>query len=187
MFLGDILVTFRTTYYDTDNELVLDKSAIRKNYMKRWAMPALWLCARAALRDRTSAPAALLRAWPWIPFTSKFAIDCMATIPFELIGLLIRGTDYDTWPAGKLIIRLKLLRLLRASKPMRKLDVHNNLLRVAEMLGIFIVYAHIVGARRIPRALGPHAPVRAPVARSPCSDTDRRPRAAQARCGGRWA
>ena len=86
----------------------------------------------------------------------------MATIPFELIGLLIQGTDYDTWPSGKLIIRLKLLRLLRASKPMRKLDVHNNLLRVAEMLGIFIVYAHIVGERRIistrPRAISARLP-----------------------------
>ena len=36
VFLADIFLTFRTTFFDSENELVLDKSVIRKNYLRSW-------------------------------------------------------------------------------------------------------------------------------------------------------
>jgi len=101
-FLVDMLLTFRTTYFDEDNELVLDKKVIAKAYLK-WA----------------------------------FWIDLVALVPWEIFGLFANGELY---------LQIKVLRLLRFYKHIRKLDVHNNALRVTEMLGIFIVYAHIVGS-----------------------------------------
>ena len=36
VFLADIILTFRTTFFDAENELVLDKHVIRMNYLKTW-------------------------------------------------------------------------------------------------------------------------------------------------------
>ena len=36
VFLADILLTFRTTFFDAENELVLDRRVIRMNYLKTW-------------------------------------------------------------------------------------------------------------------------------------------------------
>ena len=47
IFLTDILINFRTVYYDDDQELVLDHKLIRKRYMKGWFW--LDLCVRDEL------------------------------------------------------------------------------------------------------------------------------------------
>lgn len=47
MFVADILLTFRTTFFDQENELVLDKKVIRNTYLKSWFTVCL---------HRTSAP-----------------------------------------------------------------------------------------------------------------------------------
>jgi len=61
----------------------------------------------------------------------------LATLPFELLGLMYQG---------KIELSFKIMRLLRLTKVVRQLDVHNNVLRVTEMLVIFLVIAHVVGS-----------------------------------------
>lgn len=102
VFIADIVLTFRTTFFDQDNELVLDKEIIARTYLR-----------------------------------GSFPVDLLATLPFELLGLLYQG---------KLELGLKIFRLLRLTKVIRQLDVHNNVLRVTEMLVIFLVIAHLVGS-----------------------------------------
>ena len=36
VFVADIVLTFRTTFFDAENELVLDKRVIARNYLKWW-------------------------------------------------------------------------------------------------------------------------------------------------------
>jgi len=103
VFLADIFLTFRTTFFDSENELVLDKSVIRKNYLRSW-----------------------------------FAIDVVSFIPFEIIGLVSHKP--------RLIIPLKLFRLFRLTKVVKEVNVHNNVVRVSQMLSLFLVFAHIVGS-----------------------------------------
>ena len=101
-FITDILLTFRTTFFDADNELVLDKKLIRKMYMRQW-----------------------------------FWVDVVATLPLELIGLAVDG---------RLLLDFRLLRMLRLFKLFKQIDVHNNVLRVSQMLVFFMFVAHWVGS-----------------------------------------
>jgi len=103
VFLADIALTFRTTFFDSENELVLDKRVIRMNYLKTWFFP-----------------------------------DLISVFPFELFGLFLT-------PA-RLIIPLKVVRLLRLTKVVKEVNVHNNVVRVSQMLSLFLVFAHIVGS-----------------------------------------
>jgi len=103
VFLADILLTFRTTFFDAENELVLDKRVIRNNYLKSW-----------------------------------FFIDLLSFLPFELCGLMTSEP--------RLIIPAKVIRLLRLTKVVKEVNVHNNVVRVSQMLSLFLVFAHIVGS-----------------------------------------
>ena len=103
VFIADIVLTFRTTFFDQENELVLDKKIIARNYMKFW-----------------------------------FPIDVVATVPFELLGFC--------FPPHVLRPEFKVIRLLRLTKVLKQINVHNNVVRVSQMLWLFLVFAHIVGS-----------------------------------------
>lgn len=103
VFLADILLTFRTTFFDAENELVLDKRVIRNNYLKTW-----------------------------------FPVDLVSFLPFEIVGL---AED-----PPRLRLPLKVIRLLRLTKVIKEVNVHNNVVRVSQMLSLFLVFAHIVGS-----------------------------------------
>jgi hypothetical protein len=107
LFLVDIILTFRTTFFDAENELVLDKKAIARNYMKWW-----------------------------------FPIDLVAWFPFELIGLLYPNAN----GVHVLDPRYKVVRLIRFSKILKQINVHDNVVRVSQMLLLFLVFAHVVGS-----------------------------------------
>jgi len=102
-FAADIYLTFRTTFFDQENELVLDKKVISRTYLKSW-----------------------------------FPVELIATIPFELFGLCEKKP--------RLVVPVKVIRLLRLAKVLRQVNVHNNVLRVSQMLTLFLVFAHIVGS-----------------------------------------
>lgn len=102
-FAVDIYLTFRTTFFDQENELVLDKKVISRTYLKSW-----------------------------------FPVEFIATIPFELFGLAEKSP--------RLVVPVKVIRLLRLAKVLRQINVHNNVLRVSQMLTLFLVFAHIVGS-----------------------------------------
>ena len=103
IFWADIFLTFRTTFFDAENELVLDKRVIRMNYLRTW-----------------------------------FPVDFLASLPLEIVGLMT--TEPKLW------LPFKLLRLLRCTKVVKQVNVHNNVLRVSQMLWLFLVFAHIVGS-----------------------------------------
>jgi len=102
-FAADIYLTFRTTFFDQENELVLDRKVISRTYLKSW-----------------------------------FPMELIATIPFELFGLCEKKP--------RLVVPVKVIRLLRLAKVLRQVNVHNNVLRVSQMLTLFLVFAHIVGS-----------------------------------------
>jgi hypothetical protein len=58
LFVADIVLTFRTTFFDQENELVLDKKVIARNYL-RW-----WFWVRAAASRRQPLPTAADRRRP---------------------------------------------------------------------------------------------------------------------------
>ena len=107
-FAADILLTFRTTFFDAENELVLDKRVIRRSYLR-----------------------------------GMFWIDFIAIIPFELLGYAWKGGANG---ARILQPQLKLIRLIRFTKVLKQINVHNNVLRVSQMLWLFLVFAHVVGS-----------------------------------------
>ena len=39
LFLVDVVINFRTVYYDEDMEMVLDVKLIRQHYVKGWCAP----------------------------------------------------------------------------------------------------------------------------------------------------
>ena len=103
-FVVDMALTFRTTFFDADNELVLDKKLIARMYLR-----------------------------------TTFGWDLAGTLPLELFGLAIPGY-------GWLIMHFRLLRLIRVYKVFKQIDVHNNVLRVSQMLISFMFFAHCVGS-----------------------------------------
>jgi hypothetical protein len=61
-----------------------------------------------------------------------------AFLPFEIIGLGL--------PQPRLLLQAKVVRLLRLTKVVKQVNVHNNVVRVSQMLWLFLVFAHIVGS-----------------------------------------
>ena len=105
-FIADILITFRVTFFDAENEMVLDKKKIARAYLNK---------------------------------PSGFALDVAAVFPFELFGFFIG-------PYHVPLTRLRLFRLIRLEKVAKQIDVHSAVVRVAQMLWLFLIFAHIVGA-----------------------------------------
>ena len=70
---------------------------------------------------------------------TTFGWDLAGTLPLELFGLAIPGY-------GWLIMHFRLLRLIRVYKVFKQIDVHNNVLRVSQMLISFMFFAHCVGS-----------------------------------------
>ena len=102
-FVVDMAPTFRTTFFDADNELVLDKKLIARMYLR-----------------------------------TTFGWDLAGTLPLDF-GLAIPGY-------GWLIMHFRLLKLIRVYKVFKQIDVHNNVLRVSQMLISFMFFAHCVGS-----------------------------------------
>ena len=134
-FVADIVLTFRTTYFDADNELVLDKKLIANNYL-RGAFPVF-----APYYLSISAPFFLVFTYFWL----LPQVDLLATVPFEIIGLLYHG---------KLDLGFKILRLLRLTKVIRQLDVHNNVSFPAATISD----AHGLSMRTVALVLRQHIP-----------------------------
>jgi hypothetical protein len=62
----------------------------------------------------------------------------VATLPFEIFGFF--------FPPYILRVEAKVVRLIRFSKVVKQINVHNNVLRVSQMLWLFLVFAHVVGS-----------------------------------------
>ena len=81
VFIADIGLTFRTTFFDQENELVLDKRVIARNYLKFWFPVCATPCFSDLCCIQATSPALLRRA------TNQ--IDVVATMPFELLGFAV--------------------------------------------------------------------------------------------------
>lgn len=74
--------------------------------------------------------------------TPSLQVDLVAVLPFELVGLLFPNDD----GVHVLEPRFKVLRLIRITKIVKQINVHDNVVRVSQMLGLFFVFAHVVGS-----------------------------------------
>lgn len=64
-----------------------------------------------------------------------FPLDVIATVPFELLGFAFP-------PNFVLRPELKVIRLLRLTKVIKQINVHNNVLRVSQMLWVRPPWMH---------------------------------------------
>ena len=118
LFISDMLLNLRTTYYDEENELVLDKKAIYRKY----------LCSTWFGIDVLAV----------FPFDLVFQAQWTCGIP--------NATDNQDGSFTTVIKLLKALRLLRLVRFRKELDRLSGaaLLRVAVALSIFLLVAHWV-------------------------------------------
>ena len=113
LFIVDMLLNLRTTYYDEEGQLVLEASTIYKKY----------LCSY----------------WFVIDFLAVFPFDIIATGGWDC-GVSGQADDAYT-SVTKMLKALRLLRLVRFRKELERLS-GANALRVFVSLFIFVLVAH---------------------------------------------
>lgn len=115
LFITDMLLNLRTTYYDDENELVVDKKAIYRKY--------------------------LLSKWFVIDFLAVFPFDLMGGWTCGVPQAENSSASNQSLTIFKFLKVIRLLRLFRIRKELDRLE-GANFLRVLLSLGLFLLAAH---------------------------------------------